>query len=240
MIWNKVTPLSKTIALILFVVLPFFGFYLGLQYGEVIGYAMHDQSTIPPASSTSSGSTASAYYSNTAEWQTDARNEANAGFSIAYPIDFSADDNYSATPSTDWSLNSGDIPGIKFLTVTIPSAFEPETNFAGATLTVGASASNQALANCFVSGAVNPGATAASTTIGGVLFSVFTSSDAGAGNIYQTTSYRTTHAGECWAVEYTIHSSQIANYPASYNLQPFDQGMATDVLNRMVGTFQFQ
>ena len=33
--WNKVTTLSKTLALIIFIVFPFIGFYLGVQYGEM-------------------------------------------------------------------------------------------------------------------------------------------------------------------------------------------------------------
>lgn len=33
--FTTVTPLSKTIAFILFVTLPFLGFFLGVKYGEV-------------------------------------------------------------------------------------------------------------------------------------------------------------------------------------------------------------
>jgi hypothetical protein len=69
---------------------------------------------------------------------------------------------------------------------------------------------------------------------------VFNSSSAGAGNLYQTTSYRAIQGGECWAIEYTIHSSQIANYPSSYNLQPFNQTELTTLLDRIAGTFSFK
>lgn len=34
--WNTVTPLSKTIALVLFILLPFLGFYLGMEYQKAI------------------------------------------------------------------------------------------------------------------------------------------------------------------------------------------------------------
>lgn len=34
--WTKVTPLSKTLALILFIALPFIGFYLGVNYNDPI------------------------------------------------------------------------------------------------------------------------------------------------------------------------------------------------------------
>lgn len=73
----------------------------------------------------------------------------------------------------------------------------------------------------------------------GIVFTVFHSNDAGAGNYYETTSYRTLHAGQCYAIEYTIHSGQIANYPARYGLKPFDEAQLTDVLDRIVGTFKF-
>jgi len=34
--WNKVTTLSKILALILFVALPFIGFYLGVRYADIV------------------------------------------------------------------------------------------------------------------------------------------------------------------------------------------------------------
>lgn len=33
--WNKVTTLSKTLAMIIFIAFPFAGFYLGMRYGEM-------------------------------------------------------------------------------------------------------------------------------------------------------------------------------------------------------------
>lgn len=35
-IWNTVTPLSKTLAMILFITLPFVGFYFGTQYQRAL------------------------------------------------------------------------------------------------------------------------------------------------------------------------------------------------------------
>jgi hypothetical protein len=235
-VWNKVTWYSKLIALALFVALPFAGFWLGIQYGETI--SLINSSTGQIGSSTQQ---TSSYYSNTAEWQTDMRPD--GGFSIAYPIDFQTDDNYAITPSTDWRIGSNGEPGQKMLTITIPRIFEPQTNFADATLTVGKSSAQPAVANCLTpdqsdgpSGANLNGAT---TTINGIAFTIFKSASAGAGSYFETTSYRTMHTGACYAVEYTIHSSQIANYPSSYNLQPFDENEVTGVLDRMVGTFKF-
>jgi hypothetical protein len=238
MVWNKVTWYSKLVALVLFVALPFIGFYLGIRYGEALAWVSQP---VAMASSTTTGTGVNPYYTNTAVWQTDVRSGANAGFTIAYPLDFTADDNYSVAPVTDWRLGANGAPGIKFLTITVPAAFEPQTNFADATLTVGASANSQAIAHCLTPDATGPPASApASTTINGISFTSFSSTDVGAGNYYETTSYRTMHAGECWAVEYTIHSSQIANYPSSYELHPLDEAAIKGVLERMVGTFHFQ
>jgi hypothetical protein len=233
--WNKVTWYSKVIALILFVALPFVGFYLGVQYGETIAPLYPGNSTV----GATQASTTLDYYSNTAEWQTDARSD--AGFSIAYPIDFEADDNYSVAPSMDWRLGANGTPGHTFLTITIPRAFEPQTNFADAKLTVGMSQNDIAVNDCLTSDSTGlPNSSTSTAVLNGITFTVFPSADAGAGNYYQTTSYRTLHAGACYAVEYTIHSSQIGNYPPQYNLQPFNQSQIMSVLNRMVGTFQFQ
>lgn len=84
-----------------------------------------------------------------------------------------------------------------------------------------------------------PATATSSATINGIDFTIFAFADAGAGNYYETTSYRTLHAGKCYAVEYTVHSGQIANYPSSYKLQPFNKEQINSVMQRIVGTFTF-
>ena len=236
--WNKVTWYSKLIALALFVALPFIGFYYGAQYG-MLAAILHQPSVAVDATSTVPViSPEAAYYANPAEWQSDANNTAG-GFSIAYPLDFDTQDNYSTAPSTDWRLNAS-ASGIKYFTLTVPRAFEPQTNFVDATLTVGASGNAAAIAQCLTPDPSGGPATATSSaTINGIGFTVFNSTGAGAGNYYETTSYRTLHAGKCYAVEYTIHSGQIANYPASYGLQPFNEKQINSVMQNIVGTFKF-
>jgi hypothetical protein len=239
--WNKVTWYSKFIALVLFVALPFIGFYYGTQYGKLIAQLNQPAPVIATSTSpTTSGNSDIAYYNNPAEWQTDANNTAG-GFSIAYPLDFTVQDNNSPALSVDWRQNSNGATGKQYFTLTVPSAFEPQTNFAGATLTVGASANNTAVAQCMTPDAGDGPATATSSvTINGIIFTVFNSSDAGAGNYYATTSYRTIHAGECYAVEYTVHSAEIGNYPPSYDLQPFNEQQIDSVMQNIIGTFKFQ
>ena len=228
-IWNKVTPFSKIVALALFVALPFIGFWYGIQY-EASLQALRAGATLSPA-------LAPPYYSNVAAWQADVR--ADAGFSIAYPIDFNADDNYTLAPSPNWRVGAGpDESGVVAFTLAIPRALEPQTNFADAKLTVSYAGKGPAVANCLVPDASEgPAAATSSAMLHGIPFTVFASSGAGAGNLYETTSYRALHGGRCWAVEYTIHSTQIGNYPPQYGLQPFNKAYVAEVLARIVNTF---
>jgi hypothetical protein len=239
--WNKVTWYSKILAAVIFVALPFIGFYYGVRYGKMVGIISQTPATIATSTTItpSAADAVAAYYKNPTEWQTDANNTAGA-FSLAYPLDFDTQDNYEATPSTDWRLDANGVSGIKYFTLTVPRAFEPQTNFADATLTVGASGNNTAVTQCMMPDAAGELAAATSSaTINGVAFTIFKFDGAGAGNYYETTSYRTLHAGKCYAVEYTIHSGQILNYPASYNLQPFNEQQIDSVMQNIVGTFKF-
>ncbi len=224
-VWNRVTPLSKFFALVLFVLLPFIGFWLGTQYGKALSLINGTPGT-------------SNYYQSVASWQKDSN---DPDFSISYPIDFEYQDNYTGQPTTDWRVgaSAGEL-GVNAFTLAIPRSFEPQTNFADAKLTVGHSENSAAVEHCMKQDQSGSTATPASTaSINGTAFTVFHSSGAGAGNFYETTSYRTLHAGGCWAIEYTIHSTQIGNYPASYGLQPFNKTNVTDLLDRIVGTFNF-
>ena len=87
----------------------------------------------------------------------------------------------------------------------------------------------------------NPGGPAKGTlvTINGVQYTKLVSSDPGAGNIYDTTSYRTVRNGQCYAIEYTIHSSQIGNYDPSMGIKAFDSTAVTAMMESMVQSFKF-
>lgn len=239
--WNRVTWYSKIIALALFVALPFAGLWFGIHYGETEQYATDVFAGLEKASSSmpTASERAGSYYKNVSEWQTD---QNNSGWSIAYPVDFDATDNYLPAPTDNWRQENQGGPGLQPFTLTIPRAFEPQTNFAGATLTVGVSSDTAAVAQCLNSEPTGPPSEMPTSTavINGIDFTVFHLGDAGAGSIYETTSYRTLHAGQCWAIEYTIHSSEIGDYPLEYGLVPFDEIALHDVLDRIVGTFKFE
>ena len=234
--WNKVTWYSKILALALFVALPFAAFWLGVRYGEAKQFTADVSLNMKFASSTTQAP--DAYYQNISEWQT----QYGSGWSIAYPLAFDASVSYSLVPLDNWRQGSPNGPGQRPFTLTIPRLFEPQTNFDEAAFSVGMSGDPAAVAHCLVQEPSGDRLSTSTTTmvINGAVFTVFHLDDAGAGNYYETTSYRTLHNGQCWAVEYTIHSSQIANFPAEYQLKPFDEAKLHDVLDRIVGTFRFQ
>lgn len=230
--WNKVTWYSKILALALFVALPFAAFWLGIRYGEAKQFTTDVSLNMKVASSAA----ADAYYQNISEWQT----QYGSGWSIAHPLSFDASVSYSVTPMDNWRQGSPDGPGQQPFTLTIPRLFEPQTNFDEAVLSVGVSGDPAAVTHCLVQEPSGDRSSASTTTsINGAVFTVFRLDDAGAGNYYETTSYRTLRARQCWAVEYTIHSSQIANFPVEYQLKPFDETKLHDILDRIVGTFKF-
>ena len=235
--WNKVTWYSKILALALFVALPFAGFWYGIQYGGARQLASDNFANLKNASSSVVVQGIDPYYEDVSAWQTD---QNNTGWSIAYPIDFETNDNYAPALANGWRMGDSN-PGLSLFSLVIPRAFEPQTNFADAKLTVGASRDTGALAACLTPDPTGPlPEPTSSVALGGVGFTVFHATDAGAGNYYETTSYRTLHAGECWAIEYTIHSSNIGNYPPEYGLKSLDEAKLRDVLDRIVETFKFQ
>lgn len=214
---------------------------IGYVLGMINGQVLLIQTVLIPrrqAADKQNASSTIAYYTDTSSWQKDDRKD--AAISLSYPIDFSVNDIYNAEPSMDWRMNAGGINGTKVLTLTIPKAFQPQSNFGEATLTIGKSKNAKAIADCLKADA-STGEIAAPTTmnIDGVDFFVTHSSDAGAGNIYESASYRTVQNGSCYAIEYTMHSSQLGNYPESYKLHQFDKVAVEGVLEKIVGTVAF-
>ncbi|MGH7175176.1 MAG: MliC family protein [Minisyncoccia bacterium] len=137
-----------------------------------------------------------------------------------------------------WMVNAT-TSGMLLAEVQLPASAMPKTNFGGADFTVGTSADPSALAGCLSynpSGA--PGTGPKTTTINGVTFDEFTSHDAGAGNLYDTTSYRLIRDGQCYALEYTIHSTQFTNYPAG-TITRFNEASVTSELDAIARSFQF-
>src|SRR5205085_726168 len=120
-------PMRILAAIVLLLVLIGAAFYLGSHWNLW-------QSASVPVATTTPVTTGTDYYQNVATWQTYA--DATGGFSIAYPIDFNVTTAAKASSSTDWRLNAGNNPGLLLFTLMVPKAFEPQTNFSEAKLTV--------------------------------------------------------------------------------------------------------
>ena len=72
--------------------------------------------------------------------------------------------------------------------------------------------------------------------IGPIIFSVFTSGGAAAGNIYEQTTYRTVRNGNCYELVALLHSGNIGNYPDG-QVQQFDREKFQTILDKMLQTF---
>lgn len=157
-------------------------------------------------------------------------------FSLQYPNIFtlsSGEQGYTAS----WRQGSQDL-GLILVTASLPKSFQPGTNFSEGKFTVGTSAVPSAVTGCIVA---DQGGVVAdkAVTIGGTVFTKITLSDAGAGNFYETTSYRTVRDGQCYAIEYTIHSTNIGNYPPDQHITAFDKTKVTGVLESLAQSFTF-
>jgi hypothetical protein len=162
--------------------------------------------------------------------------DASGMFRFIYPVAFvRTSGGVDQTP--DWKVGSTTL-GTLLAAVTISGDFQPKTNFSDARFTVGASVATGTIATCLTEGNGGP-ASSTSVMIGGTQFSKIEMSDAGAGNRYETTSYRTVHDGQCYAIEYTIHSTNIDNYSPEAGITEFDKAKVEGVLEGMVQSFQF-
>jgi hypothetical protein len=129
-------------------------------------------------------------------------------------------------------------PGVLELAVGLPREFEPGTNFGEVALTVGTSTDPAAVANC-VTGVGEYAVKQGMVKINGVEFAKFNFTGAGAGNFYDTTSYRAQRSNTCYAVEYTIHSMNIGNYSPDQGVREFDKTRVINLLEQAVQTFKF-
>jgi membrane-bound inhibitor of C-type lysozyme len=156
-------------------------------------------------------------------------------FSFVYPDAFAI---VGTEPgySTSWMVNTS-ASGMLLAEVQLPASAQPKTNFAGANVTVGTSADTSAVATCLE--ATNGEVAAGTVVINGLTFDKFTFSSPGAGNLYDTTSYRLVRDNQCYAIEYTIHSTQLANYPASMGIKAFNQATIQNELGAIVESFKF-
>ena len=152
-------------------------------------------------------------------------------FTFTYP----ADAIVAVSSATMWRNNTQEI-GTTLAEVTIPDTVEPKTNFRGARFTVGMSNESNAIRDCLIP--TNGERAKGTVVIDGVTFNKITLTDAGAGNYYDTTSYRAMHNNNCYAIEYTIHSTNLRNYDPG-TVSEFDTQAIVKTLEQMVQSFKF-
>ena len=163
--------------------------------------------------------------------------DAGKTFTFMYPSQFSvtgSDEGYTQS----W-MNNATTTGLILAQMTVPKDTEPGTNFSEAKFTVGTSADPAAVKGCLTNNPTGgPAQAPVSATINGTTYMEFHSEDAGAGNLYDTTSYRTVKNNQCYAIEYTVHTTQIANYPAG-TVTAYDAKNVQSIFNAIMMNFKF-
>lgn len=160
----------------------------------------------------------------------------NEVFSFDYNPFFKKIEGDSQTLSNDWKLNSKE-KGILLGSIIVPKSYMDKTNFSDARMTVGRSTDPMSIRNCIIP-SLNE-TKKEIKTIGGYPFTKFTFNEAGAGNLYETTSYRGIADGDCYVVEYTIHSTNIGNYSPDQGIGEFDKAKIENDLEDIIKSFKF-
>jgi hypothetical protein len=142
----------------------------------------------------------------------------------------------SAEPAPGWRAGTT-TNGVMLAQIVIPREAQPNTNLADAKFTVGKSADPAAVRDCTRDA---PGEQVSTTTLTlhGRTFTQLVFHEAAAGNFYETTSYRTVEKGECVAVEYTIHSTNLDNYAPDQHVAAFDRAKIGAELEAMARSFE--
>lgn len=151
------------------------------------------------------------------------------GFTVQYPA--------TAIPS------ASDISAFLALTQTpvtsfvLPDSMYEGTNLAEAGVYVGATTSPAIVSACTQPSANLNEKSLGTVTINSTDFAVFTSADAGAGNFYESRSYRRVNNGTCLEFNELLHSGNIANYTPGQVVE-FDHAKFSGILDAIVRTYQ--
>ncbi len=142
-------------------------------------------------------------------------------FSIQYPPDFRV--------NTAHRSPSKGLSGVSF---TIPPGMATGTNLSVDTYIAVLRGPDQA--SCTGADFINTTAPDVRVTEDGVAYLMNTTSDAGAGNLYEEIIYV---LPDCYALHYVIHSTQIANYPEG-SIRAFDRGDLVALFDQIRRTFR--
>jgi hypothetical protein len=157
--------------------------------GAYYAWDMYSAAQVPPPPPPPQAPTTSTYATST--------------FSITYPSGFAVDEAYSYN-----AFEGKPIAGVKF---SIPTSMAEGTN-----LSQDSGISVEWLPraqNCTADIYLLADVKANAMIMGSTTYSVATSTDAGAGNIYEEAVYAIAGSKPCTAVRYFIHSMNIGNFP---------------------------
>ncbi len=156
-------------------------------------------------------------------------------FSLNYDLPFTIASS-DVLENSSWSNNSA-APGQKLVMVVISRDFMPKTNFSEALISVGVSQDKSAVKDCLI--ATNGETAAGTVVIGGTTFTKLAFNDAAAGNLYDTTMYRTIKGSSCFSLESIIHTTNIGAYDPSQGITAFDKSKIDTLVAPAVNSFKF-
>jgi hypothetical protein len=137
---------------------------------------------------------------------------AEVGYSVEYPKDFTLDANYSYQ-----AMGPGkEVRGVKF---TIPASMATGTNLSSDT---GVSVETTTSSTCTAADFLDTTVSTSTLAEGNTTYVVAKGGGAAAGNLYDEYVYILQNLAPCTAIRYFIHSTQLANYPEG-TVVAFDQ-----------------
>lgn len=121
--------------------------------------------------------------------------------------------------------------------ITLPMELFEGTNLIEAGVYIGASSSPAIASKWNLPTAESGEVPAGTVEVSGILFAVFTSTGAAAGNIYEERVYRALRNDTCFEIVELLHSGNIGNYEPG--VVEFDRGKFQSYLKAIVQTFSF-
>ena len=155
-----------------------------------------------------------------------------AGISFSYPRDFDLREGENA---------SGGFLKTPMVQVRFPQdAYqEPKSNFGEAYMTVSSDNDPKAFSSCFdFAGFGRQAGPSVMRMINGIAFRFATTTDVGAGNIYDSQVFRAQYKQRCYEFALTVHTGNIGNYPERTVIE-FDKVPAFAMLDRILETVKF-
>lgn len=162
--------------------------------------------------------------------------EQSGTYSFNYNSNFTVVGGEETKPTKDWRLDATTL-GVLLSTLTVPKSYMPGTNFSDAKFTIGRSTNPADIKSCL---SVPNDKTVTSAKIAGYPAKKIQTIGAAAGNLYETTTYRAILDGDCYALEYTIHSTNIANYSPDQNIKEYDKAKIQQELETIIATMRWQ